>query len=667
MSGIPVERCSQCAKGYFRVGGRCEVCPTDILLLAVLFLCGVVGMCVVGYVLHAFKVNLAMAAIGIDYAQVMSMFLKSDIRWPNEVRTLFRLLSSFNFDLDVASPECLVQEYYRYDIKWFSIMALPLGMASIFLFIHFLLYCKKRFLERRTSKLNKHAHSMVSMNLVMMYFLYLYLTRSALDVFNCVSLDPPDRIHPEYTYMTAVGGVRCYEEGSLQMQLLPYAVLGILFYTMGYPAILSMIMWRNKIRIQRDQYLRSSGLGDKRDPTDLYNVYNIRKRYSALYYQFKPRCYYWTVVIIARKFSIAAINLMLRSDVDYMLAASLLVMFCSFSLQLLNRPFMGPAEYRKVRDTWGERTAVVSTAWIDNAGASTGGGGLGERRGFDSTQRMPAKSGEGSRAVGRTTMAKLKMSGVSSGKKLTQWLVNYNTVESILLFCSVLIMLGGIMFSSSRFDNNKNLSELQTLTWLVSFVFLCFFFFFFSLSSHQILFIISTSLIYYGTVLFLEIVAQTCPNRCCCDLGKHLGDGFVERRQKRKIEKRKSQTEGVVEMRAMHDNPHQRGAGDPRTKSPLKKSRKIGRKKGRTAKPALADQSSDMSNDESEAQWSSHVDKNTGKKYFSNQDTGRVTWTDHTVSDVDVEIDEKKKMEAGSPGSPVIRVPRGTIQSAEKV
>ena len=28
-------------------------------------------------------------------------------------------------------------------------------------------------------------------------------------------------------------------------------------------------------------------------------------------------------------------------------------------------------------------------------------------------------------------------------------------------------MLGGIMFSSSRFDNNKNQSELETLTWIV--------------------------------------------------------------------------------------------------------------------------------------------------------------------------------------------------------
>ena len=135
------------------------------------------------------------------------------------------------------------------------------------------------------------------------------------------------------------------------MQLLPLAIVAVIVYTIGYPTVLLFLFWRNRERIQRDQYLRACGKGDKRDSGDLFNVYHVRKRYSAIYYQFKPRCYYWTVIIIARKFAIAFVNLMLRQDVDYMLAASLLIMFISFSIQLLNRPFMGPAEYAKVRKT----------------------------------------------------------------------------------------------------------------------------------------------------------------------------------------------------------------------------------------------------------------------------------------------------------------------------
>lgn len=312
-TGEYVERCSACAVGYFRVGGLCELCPTNIVVIAAAFVAGIVMACIGAYILHLYQVNLAMAAIGVDYAQVMSMFLKSDIRWPGEIRVLFRALSALNFDLDIASPECLLRDIYRYDLKWYGIMCLPLGCALIFFLIHLVLWSRKKFWLRRRRNLNKHTHAMVSMNLVMMYFLYLYLTRSALDVFNCVPLDPPDKIHPDWTYMTAVGGVRCYESGSLQMQLLPFAVLGIIFYTLGYPALLAWLLWRNKARIREDQVLRANGKGDKRVKGDMFNIYNIRKRYSAIYYQFKPRAYYWVVIIIARKFAIAAINLMLRT------------------------------------------------------------------------------------------------------------------------------------------------------------------------------------------------------------------------------------------------------------------------------------------------------------------------------------------------------------------
>jgi hypothetical protein len=317
-------------------------------------------------------------------------------------------------------------------------MFMPIVLAFIFLLAHTCLLLKKRCIDGRKKDLNKHAHAMVSMNLVVMYFLYLYLTRNALDVFNCVPLDPPDAVHPDYTYMTAVGGVRCYQEGSLQMQLLPLAVLSLFIYTFGFPILLGVLFWRNKLRIQHDQTLRASGLGDKRNSMDVQNVYNVRKRYSALYYQFKPRCYYWTVVIIARKFAIAAINLMLRADVDYMLAASLLVMFVSFSAQLLNRPFMGPAEYKKVRETWSDRTASVAALPLseklkDNAGNKKRGDRSSLYESIRPNDKRSNETRDKSNGSGmRATMAVLRHGGTKNGKKFLQWLVNYNTGKFLI-------------------------------------------------------------------------------------------------------------------------------------------------------------------------------------------------------------------------------------------
>ena len=413
MAGEYQPRCSSCARNYYRVGGLCEPCPKNFALIAAIFLVGALVLCVAGYFMHVYKVNLAMISVGIDYFQVLSMFLKSKINWPPLLRSVFRFLASFNFDLDIASPECILQDLYKYEVKWFCIEALPIAMAVLFLLAHVALIFRKWCCQGRRENLNRHAHAMVSMNLVMMYFLYLYLTRSALDVFNCVPLDGnPDG----FTYSNAIGGVRCYELGGRQTFLIPFAALSLILYTVGFPVTVLVLFRRNGVRIQRDQYLRACGLGDVRDDVnDPYNVYHMRKRYSQLYYQFKPRVYYWIGVILSRKFALAFVFLVLRNHVDYMLAASLLVMFVSFALQVINRPYMGPAEYAKVRKYWGSRTkkALDERRSYGNVGRhlASGGGGGGDGGNNDGGNRGSDIRGGGNgnnefdRTMGLTTQS----------------------------------------------------------------------------------------------------------------------------------------------------------------------------------------------------------------------------------------------------------------------
>ena len=141
-----------------------------------------------------------------------------------------------------------------------------------------------------------------------------------------------------------------------------------------------------------------------------------------------------------------------------MLASSLLVMFCSLIMQLLHRPYMGPTEYPKVREKWAGRVAMLSTIKFETN----------PMRGTVESMRhskVPSRLQANSRwSAG---MQRLRSTTSSESKRFMQWLVNYNTVEAVLLFSSVIVMLGGIMFSSDRFANNKNASELATLTWIV--------------------------------------------------------------------------------------------------------------------------------------------------------------------------------------------------------
>ena len=49
------------------------------------------------------QVNLAVLTIGIDYFQVLSLFARSKIKWPPEMKALLKLLKFFQFDFFVKT------------------------------------------------------------------------------------------------------------------------------------------------------------------------------------------------------------------------------------------------------------------------------------------------------------------------------------------------------------------------------------------------------------------------------------------------------------------------------------------------------------------------------------------------------------------------------------
>ena len=58
-----------------------------------------------------------------------------------------------------------------------------------------------------------------------------------------------------------------------------------------------------------------SGTGETRLTNP--HCYDFRKRYSKLYYQFKPDQYYWILVVISRKFLIAVTSLLFRKNTSF--------------------------------------------------------------------------------------------------------------------------------------------------------------------------------------------------------------------------------------------------------------------------------------------------------------------------------------------------------------
>jgi len=259
----------------------------------------------------------------------------------------------------------------------------------------------------------------------------------------------------------------------------------------------------------------------------------FRQRYQRLYYYFKPEMYWWIMTILARKALIAFCSLFFNTNASFQMAAVNMVLFLCYTAQVRLNPYMPPADYANVITTWAqsaldrelrdardpsglgvkdiESAAKARTAQAGLASSSAAGGAIrdsagraitsadvyGElwlkirevitklnqrdRRRFGTTLSGAAASTRGRNAA-QTAIGGL---GTSVGV-LGNSLMNWNTVETLLLSCAILVTLGGIMLESGRLDQEGAEGQRDALTILLMMV-------------------IMASIVYYFTVLFTEV------------------------------------------------------------------------------------------------------------------------------------------------------------------
>ena len=454
-------RCSLCTKGtHYKLDGKCETCPENpallITLLVVAVFCAMIG----GYFLGQKNFNMAFLSIGYDYVSVLALFAGSDIKWPSWMLRLFQILSIFNFNVDVTAPECLVPDL-AFDKKWAAMMCLPLIIAAVFIVLWlgkllFKLICKRK---KKWRELNTHSSKLIATFTLLYYYMYTGLTRSALRIFKCEPVTPDDGFkYTDFTDLSCEGGLCRCDEG-LQAQLQGPAILGLIFYTIGYPLFILIILKTYKNKIKEDQLLRAAGIGDDRKTTTSSEVYSVRKRWHKLYYHFKPGKTYWIFIIVMRKMWIAIAGLMFRGSPGFQLAVVLMILFASYVLQVQHRPYMSTAERDLVLE---EHRRKASEGDPDHL----------------RIQPVMAMAIERQRLVEnalKIKKKKMQLKQTFSGKSLVgfdesknkkmKYFWDYNTIEATLLACGIVVCLSGVMFESGRFDGRPDLQ------WYVSVVF----------------------------------------------------------------------------------------------------------------------------------------------------------------------------------------------------
>jgi hypothetical protein len=437
--GYAGERCATCAEDYYRINGVCQECPKcPICVFLVFFLMGI-GALALGWVLQRKEINVGLTSIGIDFFQVLAIFAQTRIEWPQAILDIYEALSVFNLNIELTAPECSFN--FGYETKWFLIQCIPLIGFGIFLLAHWGKYFHKRCIKNRRNKLHSHVHTMIGVCLVLMYYGYLYICKSTLDVMNCGPTTPYDG----KVYMEAVFE-ECYKPGGMHLRLLPWAIIFFLLYAIGYPSVVAYILYNGRESAKEDQLLRANDTGMTRKTNP--NCYDFRKRYHKLYYMFKPDFTWWVLVILLRKFLLSIITIIFRKNALFQMATMLLVLFGSFSLQVVYRPYMSMSERKKVLEDHARRLAE---------------GGAKKAEILLKAQQHGSRRHKNLR-LGDTKTPTLR----EQTRVAANYFFNYNTVEAYLLTALILVALSGVMYESDRFENDRFNGQQHALTaWVL--------------------------------------------------------------------------------------------------------------------------------------------------------------------------------------------------------
>ena len=460
---------------YYRINGSCKKCDDNPwVLVAMAALCLVV-LGSVGYLLNKKKVSLAILAIGVDYFQILSIFANTKAEWPELIVKIYDFFSMFSFDINITAPECTFSITYRR--KWIIVMLFPLVMLLCAVIFHVSYTMYKRFKKhKRGAKASMHRHKLISMSLLGFYYLYLYLASTAIDPFNCSEIVSEDGVSDGKMYMVSDASMVCWEQGTTQQELLPFSIIATLLYSIGYPMMLGSILFRssNLDKFKEDQLLRAQGTGFTRKTNP--HCYNIRKRYGEMYYRYKPECWYWTLVILLRKFCIVMVSISFNKDPTFQMCIILLVCFGGYAAQVRYSPYMSIQERKAALIKYYEDTETINHAIAEH----------------NQVQHIPRKKPTtGSDPRKQLSIGSIKCSREAAGALL----FNYNIVESTLQFSAILVCTFGIMFEA-EYLNGAQKGALEMSTCLVIF----------------------GSMIYYFIVAWCEVVGGLVPQLRCAFL-----------------------------------------------------------------------------------------------------------------------------------------------------
>jgi hypothetical protein len=502
----PYWRCAVCDVGYFMKSGVCQKCKDDATLAFLMI--GYIGLIlfaiIIAWLFSKYEIHVALFSIGFDFMQTIAMLGTSKVVWGENVNSLFWVLSASYLDIEIIQPECysytkqagysptqlLVDKFYA--VLWLPV-AIVFGLACI----HFGISAFNTLIKKqRFEIIGRHAPALVSCSILVVSLLYMYETENLLQVFNCSASVPPvyANMYPgtestdateralalaamskdwrwqrynviKYMHTIPEECVNYYNFKGTQLDLLPWAMTWMVVGVAGWPIGIAIWLRINRMTIMEDQLLRAKGTGNDRLTGP--ETFDFRRTWGRLYYQFRPDCWYWQVIIYLRKLIFLIVMLYSwNQNGGYQMVGCSIVLMCFYVLHVRISPFMGPDTYEEVlRDHQNKSMTSILHARLRTAIQGI------ETKGLRNNRKNVVQY-DGS--VNRSAVLGFVLSS----------LFDYNTVEAILLFVTIMICnLGIVTELHSAFYNDSPDS-----------------------ASYGIVFLVTVSLIYYFSVAIWDAI-----------------------------------------------------------------------------------------------------------------------------------------------------------------
>ncbi|KNC47900.1 SxtP protein [Thecamonas trahens ATCC 50062] len=318
--GYTGQLCGACARGYYVLGGACYKC--DNRTIPLLFLVFVLAVCFVGFLVwlnarEELSYRFAAVMIGFNSLQISAMYGKMELEWPDFAAQFFNVVSFFNLNFDLSSPECATVTDDVWLLKWWLTVSLPLLFCLPFAIV---ITCTRVYQSVIAPKLGRTVEMTMAMlldacrrsYLQLMVLLYLPLAAMAMSYMQC-RRDKDGR-----WVLEAAPAKSCY--GVWYWNYFWAAVFFCAAYCLGIPGVVFWLLTR--LRKKNDDMM-------------------FALRYAFLVGRFKEKNYRFEVWIMIRKVSVVIAMTFFRAA-ETKANAALMALMASFAQLVRFEPYAAP-------------------------------------------------------------------------------------------------------------------------------------------------------------------------------------------------------------------------------------------------------------------------------------------------------------------------------------